>query len=128
VPAGVVRVPTLQEIARIKAWLCLLRNATRDYLDFVGLADVLGEPAAVEVVLGLDDYYSDQRGPGGIRVATQVAKQLAEPRPGDLDEVDLTAYRRFDRRWQDWGAVADACRRIAVLVLVRHVDRAGDDE
>lgn len=28
-----LRVPTLSEIARIKAWLCLMRNATRDYLD-----------------------------------------------------------------------------------------------
>ncbi|MDQ3886113.1 MAG: hypothetical protein M3308_03645, partial [Actinomycetota bacterium] len=28
-----IRVPTLAEITRIKAWLCLMRNATRDYLD-----------------------------------------------------------------------------------------------
>jgi hypothetical protein len=29
-----LRVPPLAEIARAKAWLCLIRNATRDYLDF----------------------------------------------------------------------------------------------
>jgi hypothetical protein len=114
-----VRVPTLQEIARIKAWLCLVRNATRDYLDFVALADRLGPEPAADVVLSMDDYYADQQGAGGRRIATQVAKQLAEPRPDDLGEVDLRFYRRLDRRWQDWGGVADACKRTAVRVLER---------
>lgn len=114
-----VRVPTLAEIARIKAWLCLIRNATRDYLDFAALSDRLGIDAAVEVVWSLDDYYADQQGDGGQRVATQAAKQLAQPRPGDLADVDLTAYRELDRRWQDWQTVVDACRRISAGVLDR---------
>ena len=118
-----LRVPTLPEITRIKAWLCLMRNATRDYLDLVALADRLGEREAAAVILGMDDYYADQVGAGGLRVATQVAKQLAEPRPDDLSEVDLASYRRLDRRWRDWSAVADACRRVAVRVL----DRVAED-
>lgn len=125
VGARKVRVPTLEEIARIKAWLCLMRNATRDYIDFAALADRLGPDAAAEVVLSLDDYYADQQGTGGRRIATQAAKQLAEPRPDDLDRVDLRFYRKLDRRWQDWGAVADACQRVAVRVLGRAAE-AGD--
>ncbi len=109
--------PTLAEICRIKAWLCLIRNATRDYLDFAALAARLGEAATVSVVITLDDYYADQIGPGGRRVATQVARQLAEPRPDDLSSVDLTSYRKLDSRWQNWQTVADWCRRIAVGVL-----------
>ena len=105
-----LRVPTLSEIARIKAWLCLMRNATRDYLDFAALGDRLGHREAVGVTAGMDRYYADQLGPGGRRVATQVARQLAEPRPDDLSEVD---------RWRDWRTVADACRRIAVGALDR---------
>lgn len=112
-------VPTLEEIARIKAWLCLIRNATRDYLDFAALADRLGEEAAAEVVASLDDYYADQIGPGGRRVSTQVAKQLAEPCPGDLAEIDLRFYREVLPRWQTWDAVAAACGRVAVRVLER---------
>jgi hypothetical protein len=114
-----LRVPTLEEITRIKAWLCLVRNATRDYLDFVALADRLGDERAVDVVLSLDEYYSDQIGPGGQRIATQIAKQLAEPRPDDFSEVDLAAYKQLERRWQDWGAVTHACRRVAEGVLDR---------
>ena len=33
------------------------------------------------------EYYADQLGPGGRRVVTQTAKQLAEPRPDDLPGV-----------------------------------------
>ncbi|MGH2768015.1 MAG: hypothetical protein ACRDIF_03550 [Actinomycetota bacterium] len=113
-----IRVPTLPEITRIKAWLILKRNATRDYLDFVALADRLGAESAV-VGLSLDDYYSDQAGPHGRRVAAQLAKQLAEPAPYDLSEVDLRHYRRLASRWQDWAAVVEACRRISLLMLDR---------
>lgn len=114
-----LRVPTLAEITRIKAWLCLMRNATRDYVDFAALADRMGDAAAAAVVASMDDWYEDQKGPGGRRVATQVARQLAEPVPGDLSDVDLATYRRLDRRWRDWRAVSDVCRRIAAIVLDR---------
>ena len=117
-----LRVPILEEIARIKAWLCLMRNATRDYLDFAALAERLGEDDAAGVVFTMDDYYADQLGPGSRRVATQVSKQLAEPHPDDLGEVDLVSYRKLDRRWQDWNVIVDACRRVAVRVLDRLVE------
>ena len=114
--AGNIRVPTLHEMARIKAWLVLQRNATRDYLDFAALADRLGSDAPATVI-EMDDYYIDQRGPGGTRVATQVAKQLAEPAPYDLSEVDLQHYRGLLPRWQDWAEVLTVCRQVAVAVL-----------
>ena len=118
---GPIRVPTLAEMARIKAWLVLKRNATRDYLDLVALAERVG-PDAAKVLVGLDEWYADQIGPGGERVATQLAKQLAEPKPYDLSEIDLSRYRRLHVRWQDWLAVADACRKLAVAMLDLLVD------
>lgn len=109
-------VPTLQEMLRVKAWLALRRNATRDYLDLVALADRLG-PEAARVILGMDEYYEDQIGPGGRRVATQVAKQLADPVPYDLSDVDLRHYRKLQHRWREWGNVVAAARRLAADVL-----------
>jgi len=117
-PAGSIRVPTLREMGRIKAWLVLQRNSTRDYLDFAALADRLG-PDAPSTVIEMDDYYVDQRGPGGRRVATQVAKQLAEPAPYDLSEIDLRHYRSLLPRWQDWAEVLTVCRQVAVAVLAQ---------
>jgi hypothetical protein len=110
-------VPTLEEILRIKAWLVLRRNATRDYLDVVALAERMGPRDAARVILGMDDYYEDQLGPGGRRVATQLAKQLADPVPYDLSEVDLAHYRELETRWRDWESVTAASRRLASEVL-----------
>lgn len=112
-----LRVPTLPESMRIKAWLVLQRNATRDYLDVVALADRLERPAAAAVLLGLDDYYADQRGEGGARIATQLAKQLADPAPYDLDAVDLMRYRELAPRWRQWGNVVSAGRQLAADLL-----------
>lgn len=122
-PAGAITVPTLAEMLRIKLWLVVVRNATRDYLDVVALADRLGADAP-DVALGIDHYYEDQIGPDGARVATQVAKQLAEPLPYDLSDVDLAHYRRLDWRWRQWSAVEGACQALAREMLRRSVDRA----
>ncbi len=92
--------------------------------DATDWAGRLGDDEAAEVVLMMDDFYADQLGPGSRRVATQVSKQLAEPHPDDLGEVDLTSYRELDRRWQNWTVVADACRRVAVRVLDRLVEES----
>lgn len=56
-------------------------------------------------------------------MASQVARQLAEPRPYDLDDVDLKHYRRLELRWRDWTTVADAFRALSVAML----DELADD-
>lgn len=122
-PHGPIRVPTLHEMTRIKGWLLLIRNATRDYLDVVALADRLGATAA-DVLLSIDTYYADQRGPGGARIALQLVRQLAEPRPYDLSAVDLQQYRRLEPRWRDWATVVDACRTLSLAML----DRISEEE
>jgi hypothetical protein len=122
--AGSIRVPTVREMARVKAWLILQRNATRDYLDFAALADRLGADA-VSAVVEMDDYYADQRGPGGRRIATQLAKQLSEPAPYDLSEIDLHHYRGLLARWQDWTEVLTMCRQLAVAVLAHVAEERG---
>jgi hypothetical protein len=111
-----LRIPTLGEMARIKGWLVLRRNAVRDHLDLVALAARLGDRAP-EVLATLDDYYADQLGAVGRRVSTQLAKQLAEPRPYDLDDVDLSRYRNLVPQWRSWSTVAAACQALAAAML-----------
>ena len=115
-PSGhVLRVPTPDEILRIKGYLVVQRNQVRDYLDVAALSDGYGIAHSAEVLGHIDRYYSDQRGPESEGVATQLARQLADPRPVDARTIrQLGRCEDLDPRWADWGNVKDVCRRVAV--------------
>src|SRR6266511_322061 len=98
-----LRAPTAEETLRIKGFLIVKRNQTRDYLDVVALAERCGGRPAATVLAGIDDYYADQHGEGR-GVAAQLARQLADPRPKDASVTrQLGAYRNLAPRWADWN-------------------------
>jgi hypothetical protein len=116
-----LRVPTAEETLRIKGFLVVRRNQTRDYLDVAALADRYGIEAAAGVLSRIDDYYADQRG-GGRGVAAQVARQLGDPRPADESTTrQLPAYRNLAPQWQDWRRVRAVCRQLAAAMLEAEV-------
>jgi hypothetical protein len=106
--------PTAEEALRIKAYLVVQRNAVRDHLDVVALADHLGEDRSVEILSGIDDYYDDRSGEAG-SVLTSLAVALADPRPRDADVIEeLPRYKGLDPRWHEWSHVVAASRRLAL--------------
>ncbi len=108
-----VAVPTLEETLRIKAYLVVQRNATRDYLDVVALADTLGLHNAVQVLRDLDTYYQD-RSEANESVLTTLILSLTRPQPKDPEvTTQLKDYKGLVSRWQDWGSVEEACRELA---------------
>ncbi len=110
-----LRVPTPEETLRIKGYLIVRRNQVRDYLDVAALSDRYGIPHSGQVLAHIDFYYADQRGPGAEGVATQLARQLADPRPADQRTIrQLGSYKSLDARWAAWEAVAGVCRSLAV--------------
>jgi len=112
-----LRVPTAAETLRIKGFLIVRRNQTRDYLDVAALAHRYGVGPSAAVLARLDDYYADQHG-AGRGVAAQVARQLADPRPKDESVTrQLGSYRNLDPRWADWAEVRAFCRELAVVML-----------
>jgi hypothetical protein len=113
-----LRVPTPDEILRIKGFLVVRRNQTRDYLDVVALADRYGIVHAGDVLGDVDRYYEDQRGPGSTGVATQLARQLADPRPADCRTVDR------DRRLSGAGSGDGP---VSTGLAFRNVDASPDD-
>lgn len=121
-PSGrVLTVPTAEETLRIKGFLIVRRNQTRDYLDVAALSDSYGIHDAAEVLARIDDYYADQHG-GGRGIAAQLARQLADPRPKDSSVTEqLDAYRNLAVRWTDWGEVRSVCRQLAAEMLEAEV-------
>lgn len=108
-----LRVPTVSEMLRIKAYLVVQRNQVRDYLDTVALADRMGTAVAVEVLLDLDEYYADRSGAPD-SVLTAVVQRLSDPVPRDTRVTgQLSRYKGLAPRWHDWAAVVDAARSLA---------------
>jgi hypothetical protein len=118
-PSGAkVTVPTLEETVRIKAFLVVRRNQTRDYLDLAALSERIGVARAAEVLERIDDYYADQH-EGGDGVASQLVRQLSDPRPADRSVTEqLGSYRRLRRRWSDWDAVSDVLGEVAAQMMM----------
>lgn len=110
---GEVTVPTVEETMRIKAFLIVRRNQTRDYLDLAALSEHVGIDRAAKVLAQIDDYYADQLGEGD-GVASQLVRQLSDPQPADRAVIDqLSSYRRLRKEWSDWNAVTNTLGRVA---------------
>jgi hypothetical protein len=117
-PSGAeVSVPTPEETLRIKGFLVVRRNQTRDYLDVAALASTLGVDRTAEALDRIDEYYADQaESEDGI--ASQLARQLGEPRPADSQVIDqLSSYRRLRQEWKAWETVTEILGEVAARMV-----------
>jgi hypothetical protein len=112
-----LRVPTLAEMARIKAWLLATRNTVRDHLDAVVLFERLGEDESARAMRAFDEIY---RQPSAASPLAEVVERLARAAPGDLAEIDLRHYRALEPPWDDWDHLVARGRHWA-QVLARIV-------
>jgi len=114
---GEVTVPTAEETLRIKAFLVVRRNQTRDYLDLAALAEHLGVERAAAVLAGIDAYYADQAETKD-GISSQLVRQLADPQPADSAVTEqLADYRRLQQRWAEWSAVTDVLSEVAARMV-----------
>ncbi|MDX1998088.1 MAG: hypothetical protein SF066_10260 [Thermoanaerobaculia bacterium] len=96
-------VPTLAEMARVKAWLLATRLTTRDYLDTVVLLERLGEDGAHAALAQLDADYPQEN---GASVLAEVVERLSAAEPTDKAEIDLASYKGLSAPWNDWSHLA----------------------
>ena len=109
----IIRVPSRAEILRVKAWLIVRRNATRDFLD-VAIAARMADRDVLAALGPMDRLYPQDGDAGAVR--HQLMRQLALPRPYDLDAVDLAEYKDLVPQWHDWASVVAQCHRLANLM------------
>lgn len=111
---SVVVAPTEAETLRVKAFLLVERNVVRDFLDVVALATHLGNDAALAVLAGINDYYTDRSGEPA-SVLTSLVIALADPAPRDTDVIkELHRYKNLAPRWQQWRDVVRTCQDLAL--------------
>lgn len=109
-----ITLPTHAEILRIMAVLILKRNATRDYLDFVALADNLDKAAMFSALVKFDTFYPQ---PNGESALQQLEVQLSAPVPFDLEKTNLTEYKNLKAPWTDWKYIEQKCQQIAATIF-----------
>ena len=109
-----ITIPTEAETLRIKGFLLLRRNATRDYVDFAAVADRIGDAATAEAFAHFDALYPQ---PSGESALQQMLAQLANPKPYDLDGTTLSEYRHLEARWQDWEAIRAGCAHASTVIF-----------
>ena len=118
-----ITVPTQEEILRIKGVLILKRNATRDYLDFVALADHMGGERVALAMRAFDRLYQQNNGESPLQ---QLQVQLANAVPYDLEGADLSEYQQLDLRWHDWNVVKAVCSHLATEIFDRVCELRSD--
>ena len=101
-----LQIPTGAETLRMKGYLLMCRNSSRDYAEFAELVETMDTPTAALVLAGMDKYYCGRQ-PRRQWVATQLVRRLADPQPSD-DDLDPDV---------DWSKVRERCLSVAVAML-----------
>lgn len=107
-----LNVPTLAEMARIKAWLLATRSTVRDYLDTVVLLERLGEGSARQAFASFDAIYPQPTA----SALVEVVERLAAASPTDAAAVDLASYKALVPPWNEWTHVAARGRHWASIL------------
>lgn len=108
-----LRVPTLAEMARVKAWLLATRYTVRDYLDTVVPFERIGKENLESALRDFDELYAQTT---GASVLAEVADRLAAAAPSDSDRIDLSSYRGLHAPWNDWNYLVERGRSFASVV------------
>jgi heme transporter len=107
-----LQIPTGAETLRLKGYLIMSRNSSRDYADFAELVDTMDAENAAVVLAGMDRYYSGQSSRRQW-IASQLVRRLADPHPSDADN---DGWPESDTK-ADWDSVRQRCLAVAVAML-----------
>ena len=82
-------IPTGAETLRLKSYLIMCRNSTKDFAEFADLVDSMETQTAAVVLAGMDRYYCGE--PSRKQwVATQLVRRLADPHPSDEFDIPMS--------------------------------------
>lgn len=107
-----LQIPTGAETLRLKGYLIMCRNSTRDYAEFADLVDSMETETAALVLSGMDRYYCGQHSRNRW-VSTQLVRRLADPQPSDEHDVRMSGPDASE----DWEKVRQRCLSVAVAML-----------
>lgn len=111
-----LRLPTIEETLRIKTFLVVHRNATRDYLDVAALSHHIGLEKSAAALESMNELYAEFKDEAG-DLLTSVVVKLSVPDPYDLTDIDLHEYKGIVAPWNNWRAVQAQCASLAAALI-----------
>ncbi|HEX2400237.1 MAG TPA: MMPL family transporter [Mycobacterium sp.] len=107
-----LQIPTGAETLRMKSYLVMCRNTTRDFAEFAELVGSMETHTAAVVLSSMDRYYCGDRSRRQW-VATQLVRRLADPQPLDEHDTRMSGPEAE----ADWAKVRERCLSVAVAML-----------
>jgi uncharacterized membrane protein YdfJ with MMPL/SSD domain len=107
-----LQIPTGAETLRLKSYLIMCRNTSRDFAEFAELVDSMETHTAAVVLASMDRYYCGDRSRKQW-VATQLVRRLADPQPSDEHDTRMSGPEAE----ADWAKVRERCLSVAVAML-----------
>ena len=107
-----LQIPTGAETLRLKSYLIMCRNTTKDFAEFADLVDSMETHTAAVVLASMDRYYCGDRSRKQW-VATQLVRRLADPQPSDEHDARMSGPEAE----ADWAKVRERCLSVAVAML-----------
>jgi heme transporter len=107
-----LQIPTGAETLRLKSYLVMCRNTTKDFAEFAELVDSMETHTAAVVLASMDRYYCGDRSRKQW-VATQLVRRLADPQPSDEHDTRMSGPEAE----ADWAKVRERCLSVAVAML-----------
>jgi RND superfamily putative drug exporter len=111
-----LQIPTGAETLRLKSYLIMSRNSSRDFVEFAELVEATGPETAAVVLTGVDRYYCCPSPGSPSRrhwLASQLVRRLADPHPYDVDGARLPE----PEHGANWEGVRQRCLSVAVAML-----------
>jgi len=117
--AGLLVVPTYNEMLVTKAFLLSERNYTRDYVDFAELAALSTVPAVVEALAQIDIKFAWEKQPS---VLLNVLKSILAAEPADRDTHGFDTFRWLSPRLKSWEDVRQKCSDVGAALSRRALE------
>ena len=77
---------------------------------------ILGDQKVVDALEKFDRYYQDVYRGSEVAPLNQLARQLAEPKPYDLDEIDIADYKGIATPLDRWENISEVCTRVSAIL------------
>jgi hypothetical protein len=78
--------------------------------------DILGDRKVVDALRKFDHYYHGAYRGNEVSPLNQLSRQLAEPKPFDLDDTDISDYKGISPPLNRWETISHACNRVSALL------------